>query len=208
MGKETMGRRKGSLNKKIENVQLNFNVNTKDFNEKTEVCMTTEVANELEVIQQELDQARIELENTKFAIEENKIKLKNMPIPVPVAETPAVINKNAAAAALLEDQKARDSVEVTGRFINRRVKGQSVKLPYLKYGHEPVKWWPFDDNKVYTIPKGFADQINGGTETDPCYYTPHFIKNEGIILNPDEPESGIHGVDTTDKKYAFIPLNF
>ena len=44
--------------------------------------------------------------------------------------------------------------------------------------------------KVYTIPKGFADQINGGTESQSyVLHTPHFVKNEGIILNPDEPES-------------------
>ncbi len=207
-----MGRRKGSLNKKSQHVQLEFD-ETKKFDEKTEVCMTTEetvtVEENLELIQQELDLARVELEKTRLEIEAKKQELKGMPVvEVKPAIAPSVTIKDNALNQKIADQKARDSVMVTGKFFNLRAKGQSIKLPYLKYGDESVKWHQFDHGKVYTIPKGFADQINGGSESDPCYYTPHFIKNEGIILNPDDPESGIHAVDTTDKKYSFTPINF
>lgn len=200
-----MGRRKGSINKNVQPVQLDFESNNKDFEEKTEVCMTTETAMDLEVLQQELDLARVELEKTKKEIEDNKQKIADAPKPV---ETPAIVNQDVSLQEKIAAQKARDSVMVTGKFYNLRVKGQSVKLPYLKYAGEAEKWWPFDHGKIYTIPKGFADQINGGTESDPCYYTPHFIKNDGVILNPDDPESAITAVDTTDKKYSFVPLHF
>jgi hypothetical protein len=211
-----MGRRKGSVNKKNLPVQLEFEDSNKSFEEKTEVCMTLENTDELikdneelEQIQQELDLARVDLEKTRLEIEAKKQELKATPVieakPIP---NPSITIKDNALSQKIADRKARDSVMVTGKFYNLRVKGQSVKLPYLKYGDEPVKWWPLDHGKVYTIPKGFADQINGGTEEDPCYYTPHVIKNEGAIINPDEPESGIHSVDTSDKKYAFVPIGF
>ena len=194
------------MNKKFSSVQLEFD-EKKDLEEKTEVCMTIDQAEDLEVIQQELDQARIELENTKREIEAKKQELKTVPL-APLKDAPAVANKDESAKQKIAEMKARDSVMVTGKFYNLRVKGQSVKLPYQKYGDEPVKWHQFEHGKIYTIPKGFADQINGGTETDPMYYTPHFIKNENAIINPDEPESGIHAVDTTDKKYSFVGLNY
>ncbi len=209
-----MGRRKGSMNKKIQPVQLDFEDKV-PFDEKTEVCMTIsnndELAKdneELEQIQKELDLARVELEKTKLEIEEKKLQLKEIPIQVKAAETPSITIKDNSLAEKIAAQKLLDNVMVTGKFYNLRVKGQSVKLPYHKYADDPVKWYPFDHGKVYTIPKGFADQINGGTESDPCHYTPHFIKNEGIILDPDNPESGIHAVDTTDKKFSFVPLSF
>lgn len=223
-----MGRKKGSLNKKIKPVQIDF-IENKSFDEKTEVCMTKEIKEdsqelnekpifremnqkleiELDAVQQEIDQARIELERTRLEIEAKKQQLKSMPIvDVKPAESPAIAIKDNSLRDKIADMKARDSIQVTGKFYNLRVKGQSVKLPYLKYGDEPVKWWNFDHGKVYTIPKGFADQINGGTESDPYHYTPHFIKNDNPIINPDEPESGIHAVDTSDKKFSFVPLNF
>lgn len=201
-----MPRPKGSLNKNKEHLQLDFENINKEFDEKTEVFMKD--TEELEQIQQELDLARVELEKTRLEIETKKQELKSIPVQSKPAESAAVAIKNNSLTEKIAAQKERDSVQVTGKFYNLRVKGQSVKLPYHKYGDEPVKWWPFDHGKVYTIPKGFADQINGGPESDPCYYTPHFIKNEGIIMNPDDPESGIHAVDTTDKKYSFVPLNF
>lgn len=215
-----MGRRKGSLNKKAQPIQLDFEVK-KDFDEKTEVCMTTETAvatipaeinqseEEIEILRQELDQARLELEQTKLEIESKKLELKSMPIAdAKSTASPAIINKDVALSDKVSEQKARDSVLVTGKFYNLRVPGQSVKLPYVKYGDEPVKWHPFSHGQVYTIPKGFADQINGGSESDPCYYMPKFIKNEGSIINPDDPGTGIHSVDTTNKKYSFLPLGF
>lgn len=224
-----MTRPKGSLNKKIQPVHLNFDNTIKDFEEKTEVCMTKKVPeineipalidttlstqeadkeNELEILNRELDEARIELEKARLEIEAKKRELASIPVEVKASQSPAIAIKDVSLNSKIEDMKARDSIMVTGKFYNLRVKGQEVKLPYIKYGDEPVKWHPFSHGQVYTIPKGFADQINGGTESDPCYYMPHFIKNEGFIINPDEPGTGINAVDTNDKKYSFVPLHF
>jgi septum formation topological specificity factor MinE len=223
-----MGRRKGSLNKKTQHIQLDFEDNKnniKKFDEKTEVCMTTGILEEvieviekpvdlaqesveLEQIQQELDLARVELEKTRIEIEEAKRSLKSIPIESKASESPAVAIKDVSAQNKIAEQKARDSVMVTGKFYNLRVPGRSEKLPYQKYGDEPVKWHPFNHGQVYTIPKGFADQINGGSETDPCYYMPRFIKNDNPIIDPDNPDSGIHAVDTSNKKFSFLPLGF
>jgi hypothetical protein len=175
------------------------------------------VSNDLEVMQQELDQARIDLENTKREISERKHQLETLKF-TPGREISAeekvlvekqinMTNERKAGESIIEKQRQHDSVMVTGRFMNRRAPGQGVKLPYLKHSTDPVKWYPLEDGKVYTIPRGFADQLNGGTDDDPCYYTPKFIKKEGD-MDPNKPESAIHAVDSTNKKYGFVPLNF
>ena len=108
---------------------------------------------------------------------------------------------NTAAKAMIEKQKLIDNVMITGKFMNRRSPGQPVKLTYLKYEDDPVKWYNFEDGKVYTIPTGFAEQINEH------YHTPHFIQKEGT-MDPNRPASAIHDVDTSQKKYAFVPVKF
>ena len=104
----------------------------------------------------------------------------------------------------IERQKAYDNERVTGKFINRRAPGQPVKLPYIKYEDDPVKWWPFEDGKVYTIPRGFADQINE------YYHTPHFVQKQGEQAHSHVvgENSSIASVDTSNKKYSFVPINF
>lgn len=203
-----MGRKKGSLNKKIKPVQLDFEDNIKKFDERTEVLMTAVDENELEQIQKELDLARVELEKTKLEIEENKKALSAVPVVKEVKDAPATSIEGQTLKAKIAEQKAYDNVMVTGKFSNLRAPGQTVKLPYIKYEDDPVKWYTFNHGEVYTIPRGFADQLNGGSEDNPCYYMPHFIKNEGAILDPTQPESGIHAVDTSNKKYMFSPINF
>jgi len=210
-----MGRKKGSLNKKIKPVQLDFEDNIKTFSEKTEVCMTasnidelTKDNAELEQIQQELDLARVELEKTKLEIEENKKALNALPVAKEIKDAPATSVEGQSLKAKIAAQKAYDNVMVTGKFSNLRAPGNPVKLPYIKYEDDPVKWYTFQHGEVYTIPRGFADQLNGGSEDNPCYYMPHFIKNEGAIIDPNQPESGIHAVDTSKKKYMFSPINF
>ncbi len=185
-----MARPKGSLNKKNNNIEL-------DFDEKTEVLMTTEQAEELEVIQKELDLARVELEKTRLEIEAKKQEMKSMPMVVKQADAPAVIVKDNSLADKIAAQKAYDNQMVTGTFYNLRVKGQQAKLTYMHHADDPVKWTTFQHGAVYTIPRGFADEINNH------YHTPHFIKNEGAIIDPSNPESGIHAVDTSDKMYLF-----
>src|SRR5208337_3979947 len=113
-------------------------------------------------------------------IEEKKIQLKSMPAREIDEEEMLIIkkqvsghSKNAGLKETIEKQKAYDNVQVTGKFINRRAPGQAAKLTYLKYNDDPVKWYNFEDGKVYTIPRGFADQINE------AYYTPHFTQKQG-----------------------------
>lgn len=204
-----MPRPKGSLNKKSQPVQLEFE-EIKNIEDRKEVVMTTVQEEDVEAILKELDQARIELQNTKLEIETKKQELKNLPeiAQSPSVSIPAVSIKGEGLSEKILSQKAIDNEMVTGKFYNLRVKGQSKKLPYHKYADDPVKWYSFEHGQVYTIPRGFANQINGQDETGHYYYTPHFIKNENAIIDPSNPQSGIHAVDNSDKMYSFVPINF
>lgn len=168
----------------------------------------------METTQQEIDVARLELEKLKQQIQEEKKSLKAARNREITPDEEVLIDKQLTMGhekttlkAKIERQKAIDSQMVTGRFMNRRAPGQGVKLPYIKYDTDPVKWYLFEDGKTYTIPRGFADQLNGGTDDNPCYYTPHFTQKMGD-MNPDEPTSAIHSVDTSNKKYAFVATTY
>lgn len=189
---------------------------------KLEVPMTDDIIKtpsedhqeNLEAIQKEIDLARLELENTKKEIEEKKHELKIIPNreidayeKKLVEKQVSMSNEKSTLAATIEKQRIYDSELVTGRFMNRRSPGQSVKLPYMKHSTDNPKWYSFEDGKVYTIPRGFKDQLNGGTDDDPCYYTPQFIQKEGI-MDPNQPSSAIHSIDSSNKKYAFVPIGF
>jgi hypothetical protein len=189
--------------KKIKDVQAE---------QKPEMPMNEE--NSVEMIQQEIDAARIELENTKREIEEKKLELQKVPRREISQEERDIMenrvtvgNNREALKNKIERQREIDSEMITGKFINRRAPGQPVKLPYIKHNTDPVKWYPLEDGKVYTIPRGFANQLNGGTDDDPCYYTPHFNQKVGE-MDPNKPASAIHSVDTSNKKYAFVPVSF
>lgn len=171
----------------------------------------------LESVQTEIDLARVELERTKLQIAEQKHQLELMKSsPRRELDSREIelrdkqISMGSEKSALkekIERQRIRDSEMVTGRFMNRRAPGQPVKLPYVKYETDPVKWYPLEDGKVYTIPRGFADQLNGGTDEDPCYYTPQFSQIQGE-MDPNKPQSAIHHVDSSNKKYAFVATNY
>ena len=179
--------------------------------ENNEVNMTKEqlelpTMQNLETIETEIDKARLELENTKREIEEQKQTLKNLSSREHDAKEMAIVEKQLATQgdkaglkAKIEQQKAHDDVMIKGKFTNRRAPGQPVKLAYIKYETDSVKWWEFQDGGIYTIPRGFAEQINE------YYYSPHFVKNEGVQM---DGETGIASVDTSNKKYMFSPLNF
>lgn len=191
--KEFMGRHKKNINVHLEE-------------SKPEVIMSKEAV--LDSVQTELDIARAELEKTKVALEEKRKELEttaNRALDIKEAaiiqKQQTITNEQKAANEKIAQQKAFDNVPVTGKFINRRAPGQQVKLTYLKYNDDPVKWYTFDDGKVYTIPRGFADQINEH------YHTPHFIQKAGE-MDPNKPASAIHQVDTSNKKYSFVPVNF
>lgn len=164
----------------------------------------------LETLETEVDKVRMELENAKRELEEKRAEIKKMPVRevdseemVIVKKDVAMQSKNAGLKAKIEAQKAYDNVMVTGKFINRRAPGNSVKLTYLKYESDPVKWYTFEDGKVYTIPRGFAEQINEH------YYKPGFIqKSPDAFMDPSKPSSAISEVDTSNKIYAFVPIQF
>ena len=171
----------------------------------------------LEDIQIEVDTARLELEKIKKELEEKKQELKSVPAreisqdeKELVEKQKARRSKNSEIEKKIAKQKEYDNQMVTGKFMNLRVPGQSVKLPYIKYVDDPVKWHPFNHGQVSTIPRGFADQINGGSEKDPCYYTPRFTQKQGDQVLSDQvgENSAIAAVDASNKKYAFVPVNF
>lgn len=183
-------------------------IKTVNIEEKPEVPMSDEQI--LESLQTELDLARSELQKTKLEIEENKQLIQQVTSRRDLDEQEKSIvakqisrtDEKSAAMAKIEAQKVYDCEKVTGRFINRRSPGKrEEKLTYMKYADDPVKWYPFDDGKVYTIPRGFADQINEH------YYTPHFKQNQGD-QDPNKPQSAINEIDTSNKKYAFVPIGF
>ena len=168
--------------------------------------MTTE--EQVEDTRSELDQVRIELEKAKMELEEKKKSLSEMSSRKISDEEKALIDKQIhrreekqVRNQVIERQKAQDSEKVTGRFMNRRAPGQPAKLTYIKYEDDPVKWYTFEDGKVYTISRGFADQINE------YYHTPMFVQKQAE-MGPNRPSSVINDVDTSNKKYAFVPTGF
>ncbi len=192
-----------------------------EFKEKQEVVMaveTEESVNTLETLEVEIDRTRAELEAVKIELEEKKALAKTMPMREVDEDEMLIVKRQSTrsteTAGLKEKiakQKAYDNVKVTGKFINRYKPGQPEKLLYQKYIDDPVKWWTFVDGNIYTIPRGFADQINGGTDNDPMYYKPRFIEKEGHqIIDPSRvgENSSIGRIDTSDKKYQFVPVNF
>lgn len=165
----------------------------------------------LDNIQTEIDVARCELEKVKKEIEETKHQLQlNSRRDISEDEKKIVdkqitnINRNNSAKEIIEKQKEIDCEKVTGRFMNRRSPGQSVKLTYMKYVDDPVKWYTFEDGKTYTIPRGFADEINE------YYHTPVFKEKIGPQAFSDKvgENSAISEVDRSNKKYAFVAVGY
>jgi len=162
------------------------------------------IASELDVMRLELEKAKIELEERKREIE----SLSSRPYDEEESEiSDKQINVSLNKAELkkkIERQKYIDNQPVTGKFMNRRAPGQSVKLPYIKYEDDPVKWHYFEEGKVYTIPRGFADQINE------YYNTPTFKQKMGEQSHSNivGENSAIAHVDTSKKNYAFVPVGF
>ena len=133
---------------------------------------------ELENVQNEVDLARVELEKLKNEIEDAKKKKKKVEARRDISEDEqriidkqvTNINQKKSTDDVIAKQKTIDNQKVKGRFMNRRNPGQAIKLPYHKYVDDPVVWYHFQDGGVYTIPRGFADQINV------YYQTPIFVQ--------------------------------
>ena len=177
-------------------------LNTLDSNQNNNEVTMTQAVQEVETAQTELDLVRQELEATKREVEEKKQELKYMDRRAESAVKEIMVNtRGEGLSDKIARQKAIDDQIVTGKFINRRAPGSSVKLLYQKYADCATKWWEFEDGKVYDIPRGFADQINEH------YYRPSFTQKT-TIMDPNRPASAIHEVDTSNKLYSFVPVNF
>jgi hypothetical protein len=177
---------------------------------KGELTMASE-APTLESMETELDLVRVELEKAKMELEERKKEMESLSSRSYSQDEIAISDKQikvssdrAAQKRSIEMMKIRDNEKVTGKFMNRRAPGQPAKLTYIKYEDDPVKWYYFMDGGVYTIPRGFADQINE------YYHTPKFVKKDGeyqpsAVIGEN---SQIASVDTSNKKYPFLPVGF
>lgn len=177
--------------------------------QKSEVNMSeSEVVETLESLESEVDRARLELEKLKIEIDEKQRQIKTMPAREVSEDEMIIVKKqqsgfvkNAGLKEKIEKQKAYDNVIVTGKFINRRAPGQPAKLTYIKYEDDPVKWYTLEDGKVYDLPRGFVDQIREH------YHTPVFNQTTQA-MDPNRPAGSIHDVDTSNKKYDFVPISF
>ena len=173
-----------------------------------EITETQINAENLESLETELDRVRKEVEQAKLDLAEKQNQLKSVPMREIDEEEMILVKKQkdkSQASKGLEEkiskQKVYDNVMVTGKFINRRAPGNSVKLTYMKYQDDPVKWYTLEDGKVYTLPRGFVDQINEH------YYKPNFIQKT-VDMDPNRPSGAISEVDTSSKIYNFVPVNF
>lgn len=174
--------------------------------DKTEVAL---IEPKIEPIELDAIKLQIELEKAKLELEELRAKNRAIGSRVIDEEEQKIIDKqisrideNKVVKEKIGRQKAYDNVPVTGKFMNRRAPGQMAKLAYIKYEDDPVKWYELYDGRTYTLPRGFADQINEH------YHTPVFMQRDGPIENPDDPGSQIAHVDTSNKKYAFVGLAY
>ncbi len=165
----------------------------------------------------EIEKLRLEIETMKKQLEQKNISPKFIASREIDEDEMLIVKKqltsqsrNSAGQEIIAKQKAKDNEMVTGKFINRRAPGKMEKLPYLKYADDPVVWKEFYDGQVYTIKRGFADQINGGDDNNPCYYTPQFVQKTGELVPSEKigENSQIHEVLTHNKKFAFVPINF
>ena len=184
---------------------------TRKKQDKIDEGAMIEKTNDVEINNSEFQKLALETELQKLKLELEQLKNQSATTSsreIDEFEKPIIdkqISNNNSRESLkrkILEQKAYDNQKVTGKFINRRAPGQAVRLTYLKYEDDPVKWYDFVDGKTYTIPKGFADQINE------YYYSPKFIQKDEPIQNMEEPGSQIAYVDTSNKKYAFVPVNF
>jgi hypothetical protein len=165
----------------------------------------------------EIDKLRLEVETMKKQLEQKNGSPKFITSREIDEEELLIVKKqlttqsrNSAGQEIIAKQKAHDNEMVTGKFINRRAPGKMEKLTYLKHADDPVGWKEFYDGQVYTIKRGFADQINGGDDNNPCYYTPQFVQKSGELVPSDKigENSQVSEVLTHNKKFAFVPLSY
>lgn len=193
----------------VEEVKQELEVVNYQMPEEGQNNMVLAAEKMMEDLQSQMDEMRNEMEKLRVEkaqiIEEKKVYARELDDKEVVLVEKQInnTNKRQALKEKIEAQKKYDNVMVRGKFLNQRAPGQSVKLTYLKYDTDLAKWWPFEHNKIYTIPRGFADQINE-------YYA-NIKYNEG--KGPTSIEDGAMGeaLDHTpvrEQIYAFVPVSF
>ena len=192
-----MGRKRKEIPVKIEPIQNEVPMSISTENET--VVESVKIAMEetqMQALKKELAEAKARLAALRAPareLDEHELALVDRQI--------SRTNNSAALREKIEKQKKIDSEMVTGKFINRRAPGQMAKLTYSRYDTDPVKWYEFQDGKVYTIPRGFADEIRE------YYHSPVFNQKIGP-MDPNLPDSQIHSVDTSNKKYDFVATSY
>lgn len=158
------------------------------------------MTSELQLAKEQLSQTKTELEDRNIEIRTKGGRLISSDEIDFSKKQVGMSNDKAALKEKIEKQKSYDNQMVTGKFLNRRAPGQAAKLTYMKYDDDEVKWYTFVDGQTYTIKRGFVEQINEH------YCTPLF-NQQNQPINSDGG-SIIESVDTSNKKYAFVPSNF
>lgn len=205
-----MGRKKKL--KLVEVPMIEENVATiEETVTETAVSQIEDKTYEIEALNQELDQVRKDLERAKLEYEQQQTEMKLAKVRRELDEQEIAImnkqvtrgNESKAKEDALAKQKAFDDQMVTGKFMNVRHPGSSAKLTYCKYATDPVKWYTFEHNKVYTIPRGFVDQINE-------YYARVTYKQklDNKIVDPDKPGTALDHEPIRHQLYAFVPVSF
>lgn len=163
----------------------------------------------MEDLQAQMDEMRNEIEKLRIEkaqiVEEKKVYARELDAKEIELIEKQVSNTNAKQALRekIEAQKKFDNVMVRGKFLNQRAPGQAVKLTYMKYADDLAKWWTFEHNKIYTIPRGFADQINE-------YYAKiRFAPGEGPKTTQDgDMGEALDQTPIREQLYAFVPIGF
>lgn len=104
--------------------------------------------------------------------------------------TPNVIIDKESATKKVELLKQFESELVTGKFLNLDLPGKSVKLPYQRHKGDRCQWWVLEHNKVYTIPRGFANQLNGMGYDG--YKKITWQNNNNAPISKDQAERPLH----------------
>ena len=113
-----------------------------------------------------------------------------------VEDQKSAFNMREEGKRLINTKRDFDSQMVKGKFMNLRAPGQPVKLTYHKYSTDIEEGWKtFNHGEIYTIQRGFADQINNH------YAKISFNKGTGQM-------NALEAAPSRSPIYAFVPLEF
>ena len=108
----------------------------------------------------------------------------------------SIYNMREEGKKMIDRKRDVDSQMIKGKFMNLRAPGQPVKLTYHKYATDLEEGWKtFNHGEIYTIQRGFADQINNH------YAKISFNKGTGQM-------NALEATPSRSPIYAFVPLEF